>query len=186
MPRNSMSDQASQPGGSEDPKHRVVLRCRYSNSDQLWDLFGQVLADPDVAPSGPCKSEEHDDGAVQPDHVLTGQPPDPFSELGSPNGGDLVDHETADVVQPVLEAGLYDQTEERRLGGMGGEGTDGHRVGRVEAVVLDDDRRPGLAGIPRSGCRGPDLAAGHSSSAEMASMNSWSSRACVDDATSAD
>lgn len=46
-------------------------RRRDPNTDQPWDLISQLLADLDVVPSLSGKPQEHDNGAIQPDHVLT-------------------------------------------------------------------------------------------------------------------
>ena len=131
------------------------------------------------------KSEEDDDGSIETDHVFISEAADSLAKFRSPDRRQLVDHETARLVKPVLLTHFHEEPEERRLGGVGREPADCDRVSRVEPVILDDDDRPRLAGVARPRSRGPDLAAPHSSSAESASMKSWSSCAIGEDATSA-
>src|SRR5665213_542194 len=131
------------------------------------------------------ESEEDDDGSIETDHVLISEAADPLAELHAPHRRQLVDHEAARLVEPVLLTHLHEEPEERCLSGIGCERADRDRVGRVEPVVLNDDDWPRLAGVARPRGRGPDFAASHSSSVESASMKSWSSCAIGEDATSA-
>jgi len=131
------------------------------------------------------QSEEDDDGSIKTDHVFISEAADSLAKLRSPHCRQLVDHEAARLVKAVLLTHFHEEPEERCLGGVGRERADGDRVSRVEPVILDDDNRLRLADVARPRCRGPDLATPHSSSAESASMKSWSSCAIGEDATSA-
>ena len=61
--------------------------------------------------------------------------------------GDLVDDQATDGVQTVALIGLDAKAKEWRFDGIGREYADGHRLRRVELIILDDDSGPGLAGI---------------------------------------
>jgi hypothetical protein len=138
-----------------------------------------------VRPALISEAEEHDDGSVEPDHVFVSESTDAFTELHPSYRRQLVDHQAARFVEPILTGRRYEATEEWRLRRISRERTDRDRVGRIESIILDDNDRSGLAGVARSGSRGPDLAAPHTSSTESASTKSWSSFALGDDATSA-
>ena len=117
------------------------------------------------------QSEEDEDRSPEADHLLVIQATEALAELGPGNGRDLVDHEAARLAQPVCVIRLDPQAEERGLGRIGGERTDGHGIGGVEAVVLDDRDRTGLPDVAASGGSRPDLSAPQSSSRLRASMN---------------
>lgn len=96
---------------------------------------------------GAGQPEEDHDGTTQPDHVLIGETPDRFSQLGARHGGDLVHHEAAGHPEAVLIVGGHGEPNQWRLGRIGGEGAYGHRVCRIKAVVLNDDHRARLARV---------------------------------------
>jgi hypothetical protein len=69
-------------------------------------------------------------------------------------------------------AGLDDEPEDWCRRRIGGQGAHDYRIVRVESIILDDDRRPGLPRIGRATSDGPDLPPFHSAfQAEIASTN---------------
>jgi hypothetical protein len=61
--------------------------------------------------------------------------PDTFPELGLRHPRELVHHQPAGKMQAIVHVGLYEQSNERRVGLIGGEGTDGDEGGRVNPAL---------------------------------------------------
>lgn len=135
----------------------------------------------------PGEPKEHENRAAEPNHVVVSQPADPITELGSRHGRDLVDHQSGGLTEPVRTIGFDQQPKQWRVGRVGRECANGHRVGSIEAIVLDDDDRSRLADIPAPCGSSPDLASIQASSSKLsASMKAWSSAARSLAATAAD
>jgi hypothetical protein len=75
------------------------------------------------------QSEKDQDGLIEPNDILVVEPPDTLPELGLGHRRDLVHHQAARQTQAIVPVGLYEQSNERRVGLVGGEGTDGDRGG---------------------------------------------------------
>ncbi len=138
----------------------------------LFAQLSRVLA---LAPRWPgwsatSQAEEHHNRAPEPDHVLVGQAPDAFTELGARRRRNLVNHQTACYPQAVLIVGNDREPNQRCLGRIGGERAHGHRVRSVKPIVLNDHHGSRLTRIATPGCGRPDLCASHSSRLR-ASMN---------------
>lgn len=124
----------------------------------------------------------NDDSAVQPHQVLGRQLAKASTELPPWDCHELVDHEPACPAQAVAFARLDGEPKERGIGRISREGADRYGSRPVEPVVLEDHRRPRLAGVFRAAGDCPDLAALHGplhsvrhSQSEIASTNAWSS-----------
>jgi hypothetical protein len=97
--------------------------------------------------SGSGEAEEHHERSRQPGHVVIAQLPHALPELGARDGGDLVDHQPTGLSDASGLVGFDEQSDQRCVGRISGERTDGHRSGGIEAVVLDDDDGSGLADV---------------------------------------
>src|SRR5258708_10331085 len=121
------------------------------------------------------QAQEYEDGAVERDHFFGGERCDQPSEASPRHRSELVDHHPAWRTQSTPGARLDGKPEDRCRRRIGGQGAHDDRVGRVESVVLDDDRGLRLACVGCATGNGPDLATFHSAfQAEIASTNSWS------------
>lgn len=104
------------------------------------------------------KPEKDDGGLVQSQHGLVIQAPGLRSDLRLRDGRDLVHHQPARTARAVPFARRNRQTEERRLGLVGGEGADGGGAGGVEAIIPDDDNGARPASVrPAFGWAGASL-----------------------------
>ena len=78
------------------------------------------------------------------------------------NGGDLVDHHAAGLVQAVLVTRQQLDAEERRVGGIARQRADRDRGCLREAVILNDGDRSRFAGVVAAARRSaPQLAPLH-------------------------
>lgn len=132
------------------------------------------------------ESEEDENGPTETDHLLVIEPTDLLAEFGSRDSRDLVHHQAARLTQPVGLIWFDVESKQRRIGLIGGERTHRHRIGRVEAIVLDYRDRTRLPDVPAPRRSCPDLTTSQSLSTLIASMNAWSSLACRLVATAAD
>ncbi len=121
---------------------------------------------------GHCKSQKDNDRPVQAQYILIVQPADPCADLGFWHGGYFVDHKPARGAQTVALVRFDNQTKQRRVGWIAGEGANCDGIGRIEIIVLHDDGRARLPGVISAPGNGPDFSAPHSSPAsDAASMN---------------
>ena len=124
-------------------------------------------------------TEKHDNRTIEPHEIGVLEGTDLYPKFGARHRSQFVDHESARFLQAVERGRFNVQAEQRGVGRVRGEGTDGDRVG-VEAVVLDDHCEPRLPGMAGTACNGPDISPPHSSGhEETESMNSWSSAAAT-------
>jgi len=118
------------------------------------------------------KSEKDNDRAVKAQYILVIQPADPCADLGIWHDGYFVDHELARGAQTVALVRFDNQTKQRRVGWIAGEGANCDAIGRIEIIVLRDDGRARLPGVISAPGNGPEFSAPHSSPAsDAASMN---------------
>ena len=132
------------------------------------------------------KSEEHHDRSAKSDEFLVAEFADALTQLRAWDGGDLVDHEAAGLAESIGVIRLDPEPEQRRFGGISGEGAHRHGACCVEVIVLHDRYGPWLTDVTGAGRSGPNLASPQASSTLTASMNAWSSAACSLAATAAD
>ncbi len=131
-------------------------------------------------------TQKHDNRTIEPHEIGVLEGTDLNPKFGARHRSHFVDHESARFLQAVERGRFNVQAEQRGVGRVRGEGTDGDRVG-IEAVVLDDHCRPRLPGVAGTACNGPDFSTPHSSGhEETESMNSWSSAAATLAATARD
>ena len=72
--------------------------------------------------SGASEAEEDHHRSPEADHVVVVEPAELVAEFRPGNGGDLVHHEAAALLQAVDFVWFDHQSQEGRLGGVGGEG----------------------------------------------------------------
>src|SRR5690625_2471426 len=138
------------------------------------------------AVSQPAESEEHEEPPLHLDQRGSLQPPDPLPHVAASNGRDLVNHQEAVLVEPVLLGRLDPDEQQRRVDVIAGERAHGHRISPVEPVVLNYQRGPRFARVDATGdC--DEVSAPHvSQSSETASTKSMSSSARSPSATRTD
>jgi len=123
-------------------------------------------------------TEKDDDGPIEPDDVGIGKLAYTITEPRTTDRRDLVDHEPARLVQPVVSARLDLHPKQWRLSAVSRKRTYRHGVG-IEPVVLEDDCWPRFAGVVTATGDGPDLASSHSSGqSDTESTKAWSSALC--------
>jgi len=98
-------------------------------------------------PARRCQSQKDKDGTVQAQNGLVVQASDARADLCFRHGRDLVHHEAAGAPQSIAIVRLDAQAEQGCLGRIGGEGADGDGLRGVEAIVLNNNNRPRLAGV---------------------------------------
>ncbi len=160
-----------------------VARPRgYQSGYQMGGLFGS----PWWLSVSAGKSKEHHDRPAKSDEFFVAEFADAITEFRTWDGGDLVDHEAAGLPESIGVVRLDSEPEQRRFSGVGCEGADRHGIRCIEMIVLHDRYRTWLADVAGARRSGPDLASPQSSSMLTASMNAWSSAACLLAATAAD
>src|SRR5215468_9956304 len=121
------------------------------------------------------QTEEDHHGAVQPYHVAVRKLPDAIAQLRFWNRRDLVDHQPRGGPEAVGFVRFDGETQQRRIRRIAGECADRNGLGSIEAIVLDDHNRSGLACVASAARGGPHFTPLHSSlPIEIASMKSWS------------
>ncbi len=118
------------------------------------------------------EADEDDHRATEPNQVLIAQAADPVHEPRTMSSRDLVNHETAWLMHSVSLARLHAQTQQGCFRRVSREGANRHRIGGIEAIVLDYHNWARLARVSRSAGCGPYLAAPHTSLRLIASMKS--------------
>src|SRR5713226_1417821 len=140
-----------------------------------------------AADRGSGDAQEHQHGAIEPQHSLVIEPADVSPDLASGHRGDLVHHQPRGYPQPIGFARLDGKAKQRCVGGIRRESANGDGCGRIEPIVLHDHDRARFAGVILAAGKGPYLAAFHSAPySEMDSMKSWSSLSCALRATARD
>ena len=148
------------------------VRSCIQASQGFWDRGGDRSGGGQGRGGWACQAQEYQNGPVQSEDILVVEVPDQRADLRFWHRGDLVDHQAARRPQSVARVRFDGQSKQGCLRRVGGEAADRDRCRGVEAVVLEDHHRPGLAGIVLAAGNAPDLAGPHSSSrSEMASMN---------------
>jgi hypothetical protein len=125
------------------------------------------------------KPQENNQRLVQAIDYIGLQLPDPSAYLATRHGRDLVDQKMADFSQPISCTWSNGQAHQRGVCFKCREDANGDRSRVAKTIALDDHRGPRLSGVSGAGDR-PNLAASHSfqRSAEIASINAWSSASC--------
>src|SRR3954451_8525811 len=91
--------------------------------------------------------EENENCPVHCGDVLVPEPSDKSAKPASRHRRNLVDHEARWFMQAIGAARIDRHAKQGRFGRIGGERAYGDGSGRVEAIVLQNDRRPWLSGI---------------------------------------
>ncbi len=108
------------------------------------------------------QTEEDEDGTVQSDKIIVGDPTETITKVDTWHRRDLVDHDVTGLIDACRRGGFDRNSRQRRFDWVGRERADCDRRRCVEPIVLNDDHRPGLACVDASRSRDMNIAAPHS------------------------
>jgi hypothetical protein len=112
-------------------------------------------------PLGP-QTQKDKDGLLDALHVFDIEMPDAASESILWYRGDLINHQSRKRVEAVALGWRNRDAEQRRLGCVGRHDADRDGFGGIEAVILENDRGPRLAGVILSPSDRPDFSTSQS------------------------
>ena len=109
-----------------------------------WRVVLKALtaADPLAA-----QTQKNEDGLIDALYIFGIEMPDAVSELIFLHRGDLINHESRKSVEPIAFVRRNRNPKQRRLSWIGCHDADRDGFGGIEAVILENDRRPRLAGV---------------------------------------
>ena len=109
-----------------------------------WRVVLKALtaADPLAA-----QTQKNEDGLIDALYIFGIEMPDAVSELIFLHRGDLINHESRKNIEAVAFGGRNRNAKQWRLSWIGCHDADRDGFGGIEAVILENDRRPRLAGV---------------------------------------
>ena len=109
----------------------------------IWrSLKALTAADPLVA-----QTQKNKDGLIDALYIFDIEMPDAVSEFIFWYCGDLINHESRKSVEAVAFVRRNRNAKQRRLSWIGCHDADRDGFGGIEAVILQNDRRPRLTGV---------------------------------------
>lgn len=109
----------------------------------IWrSLKAVTAADPLTA-----QTQKNNDGLIDALDILEIEMPDAVSEFIFWYCGDFINHESRKSIEAVAFVRRNRNAKQRRLSWIGCHDADRDGFGGIEAVILQNDRRPRLAGV---------------------------------------